>query len=220
METKTPNTVKDPMSESALAEQMTPTINRRMQTAYDNLPEGQGQGTKQVGKWIKRSVMGVGAALFAVWAYKNIREHQKLMNGCWLVNMTGGQKCKIGTLTCDANVEQDMCTNSDLAKCGPGLNATCFPPDECLRYEAEVCKATIGQTECGEGPCHEACNEDLVEVPPNFRLVCVDASFWDAADDFFDDIIHQGTSTLTMLFKAAILVFILVIIYNFSQRQQ
>ena len=194
------------------------------------------QGTLEVGKWLKRTVAVSAIIIGLAWLYTAVVEHQKLMNGCWLVNLTTSQetqtKCKLKALTCaDADVtsvqvQQYMCRpyHEDI-QCGQDSH-TCFGPNICVAFnDQEECVHTLGEG-CPSGLCHPACSQtaDLIEVPSGYRLVCVEMSFWDALEDFVDETLDGGKSliewALTMGFVALALYVGFKVASSSSRRQQ
>ena len=99
-------------------------INELKKKIDDSYAKGN-QGRVEVGKWIKRTVIFAGVTIGLVEIYKLIRDHQRALNGCWLIKTSNGQKCKVKTLTCfDENTMQ--CSNEALNQCGPQKINPCF----------------------------------------------------------------------------------------------
>ena len=101
-------------------------LNDRLKKIEANSQEG--LGTK-VGRWVKYTIAAgavVGAGVGLGYLVDAINKHKNKMNGCWMVNLKSGEKCKIPQLTCnkdcntsDANTNpcgtcesQESCKNS------------------------------------------------------------------------------------------------------------
>lgn len=168
----------------------------------------------EVGKWLKRTVVGIGVGLTLAGLYSLIKEHQNAMNGCWLIKTSDNSKCKVGMLTCD----QAARTTGTI--CDPGIpgctdpctqtkNIPCFSATTCLKCNGKTCSTQL--TQCsGDSPCSDTCSCSVVGCPPGQVLKCVDVDFWGAADDFFKGLINVPGNILSNIIS--ILIKILIII--------
>lgn len=176
-----------------------------------------GNGYATAGRWLKRSVyLGLGA-LAVAFLYDKVREHQALMNGCWLLDLTSADpnasKCKLPPLTCsDADltsteVQAFLCSAAQEGLSCGAEGTPCFGDSVCVGYdENKECNSTLGSTRCAEGVCHPACSSTnhLIEVPSSHRLVCVHMNFWDAFEDFADETLDHGVGLLQKVVIAAL----------------
>ena len=233
MDNYKPSSRPNPGTEVGFLEQIQadPKLNAKMKQVLDNLASKVSDGRLEVGKWLKRTIVVAVGTLSLAWLYNKVIEHQKLMNGCWLVNLLGPaekvDRCKISTLSCDdvdkdsQEVQQYMCSDQAINQCGGADKTPCFSPGECIKFDVDNnCIETLGAP-CAEGTCHPACSPtaNVVEVPPNYRLVCVHLNFWDSVEDFVDEVIDQGKSTLTWILQIVVLGLIAVFLFNYLQNQ-
>lgn len=150
----------------------------------DSHMEGRG-GRVRVGKWVKRGVVfGLGALTLAA-LYSFIVDHQNSINGCWLVNNSTGEKCKVKTLTCNTNSAFKECT-SKYEVCGASKDQPCFAEGVCVKQANGGCSLTIGNSGCKNASCKTYCSNNHLQVPSGYKLVCVNSTFWGAAQDFFN----------------------------------
>ena len=179
------------------------------------------QGAVKTKGWLKRTVKlaMLGAGVGGLWAL--IDGHRKAMNGCWLINVKTGEKCKISTLTCHGNA-YDECSASATHLCGSYLQAAknmqpcyavtkCMKKDpvtgECLETLREACAGKEGQS------CSKYCEH--INTPVGYKTLCVSADFWGAAKDLVSTL---GLSTTgwwwwkTLLFVAAIAIAAIVVV--------
>ena len=229
------STRPDPSSGEAFEAQVRadPKLEARMDQMLKDLKAKMGaDGKLNVGKWVKRGIIGAGIGLGLAWLYQEVVKHQQVMNGCWLLDLKAAteatSKCKIATLCCSdadttsTDVQPFMCLANDMQPCGDA-EGQCFLNEVCVAYDAsgEQCTQKVGDTSsCGiDGICKSACADDMIDVPVDTRLVCVRLNFWDATEDFFNDIIDTGLSTLTTLFKIALALVALYFVYQMATQQ-
>lgn len=151
-------------------------------------------GKFEAGKWAKRGAVLAGGALVSVFLYKQILDHKKALNGCWMVDHATGQKCKISALTCDgASVADEINVCVDPKNCGTANKSDCFVVD----------------SSCS-GSCSETCNASTTKVPTGKTLKCVNVNFWGAAQDYLDsslsDLLSGGWWWYIGLAVAAVVV--------------
>lgn len=172
--------------------------------------------TTTVGTWVKRTIVfGVGA-LTAALVFSEILKHRQEMNGCWLVDIRTGEKCKVLNMTC-VRKETDERACGDLNVCGKDGLSPCFSPDTCVRRDSVSgnCLETIGK--CSSGTCHAQCRGDSkLRLPPGKRLMCVDVNFWGAAEDFFDTVIGSAFNKKYLVI-AGVVAFAIVAILLFAR---
>jgi hypothetical protein len=82
---------------------------------------------EEVGRWKKIKDAATIAALAAggIAFYTAIKDHQNEMNGCWLVNIKSGQKCKVQPLTCDSGARNAV-SDAPCLICGNWSQSSCF----------------------------------------------------------------------------------------------
>lgn len=196
---------------TALKSEFDTQINELKKKIDDSYAKGN-QGRVEVGKWIKRTIIFTGVTIGLVEIYKLIRDHQRALNGCWLIKASNGQKCKVKTLTCfDENTMQ--CSNEALNQCGPQKINPCFSTDTCIKYEGNNCVTTLGQ--CSEGICNKLyCDNSKIETPPGYKLVCINVNFWTAAFDFFDTIFTTERFLLYIIIGIAIILLLFFIFFR------
>lgn len=168
----------------------------------------------KVGRWIKRVVFSGGILVGGLEIFNEINKHRMLMNGCWLVDIRTGEKCKIGPLTCHKISSEEikyLCGPYNV--CGQDGLSPCFDQNTCVkRAKNGTCDQTIGK--CKTGNCNALCSQDSsLKVPSGKRLKCVSVNFWGAAEDFLGE-------TLTGIFGknfwwyigAGFVVFVVILI--------
>lgn len=174
------------------------------------------EGSVETGMWKKRAIksaMLLGAA-GGIWAI--IDNHKKAMNGCWLVNIKTGEKCKITTLTCNGDTT-DMCSlNAHL--CGSHLlleenTQPCYGTDRCMKKDKTTgeCVETLANACDGHGKksCSKYCGN--ISAPVGYKTVCISSDFWGAAKDIISDI-SLPVSKLWMYILAGGILFIVILI--------
>jgi hypothetical protein len=207
-----------------------PKLESRLNQILKDLESKISNNNLNVGKWLKRTIFVVVGSLGLAWLYEKVKEHQQLLNGCWLINLLGPadkvERCKVYTLCCDdvdttsEEVAQYMCSSQALNKCGGSLQTPCFPEDECIQYDVDNNCIQKLTPRCAEGTCHKACSEtaNLVEVPPNHRLSCVQLNFWDSVEEFVDDVIDEGKQQIEWIMKIVLMGLAIIFIYNLLQK--
>lgn len=172
-------------SDSSFAKEM----NKRFDELKKKVDEARGGGREfKTGKWVKRVVFAGGVVVAAAAIYKEINKHKAIMNGCWLVDIRTGEKCKIAFLTCHDTTADElkyMCESYNV--CGDDGLSPCFSPDTCVKHGVDgECTQTIGK--CQVGTCNALCSHaSTLKIPPGKRLQCVSVNFWGAAEDFLGE---------------------------------
>ena len=172
-----------------------------------------GRGDKvSVGTWVKRGLTLGAGVITGVLIFSEILKHRAVMNGCWLVDIRTGEKCKISTLSCDVKRRCDThCGEYNV--CGIDGLSPCFAATTCVRRNAStgVCVQTIGV--CNNGMCHPLCTFDTpLRLPPGKRLHCVNVNFWGAAEDFFDSTLGTIFDRRYLMMAGAVALVILAIL--------
>jgi hypothetical protein len=191
------------------------------------------------GKWVKSGIKyaAILAILGAAGAglYEAVSHHQDAMNGCWIMDMTTGQKCKVTELTCaqgpkinipDGDSKCGLCidiTNSqtcgslDFNPCLIGGKAINPPPSffpdsgkNCDKV-AEYCKDSDNQV------CKN-CDPSLYNLIGNSKMVCVNVDWWGALEDLIGGPLDSAISgTITMILNilkwTAVGIVILLVLY-------
>jgi hypothetical protein len=199
----------------------------------DDVIEKVKSGAKNLGKWILYTGL-VGAAGFGTLEfYKSVKQHQNAMNGCWLIKMSTGEKCKIRALSCgegemDQNNGQDfqecqMCpdvtTCKDLQVFNPCLagnkaidSKNPFPGTYTEGADPSKacsnCSSCVSSKTCDKEVCSKLCNTSSFVLPTGYSLKCVSVNFWGA----FDDIVDGGLGSIDNLFKHIIKVMIWIVV--------
>ena len=164
-----------------------------------------------VGTWVKRTIYVAGGIITMTMLYEEIKKHQKKLNGCWKVELSTANKCKVGSLTCPEYAEQLNNPCSEDNSCVSDVcHFPCFDPRTCIDYDEDNhCATTIGMAKC-KGPC-KLCSKKWVQVPTGYQLVCVNMSFWQSADDFFSNIVTPKPWAKWILIGLAVLIVVIVI---------
>lgn len=224
----------EPTSEEDFKDKLekNPELQEELQKKVDELKEkikNAGEDGHKAGKWaktktaLKIAALGVGLA----GVYKLIKQHQKEINGCWLVNIATGNKCKVYSLTCDQNENErgsgDFCPTRNVSPgktCGYDKNEACFIPGvSCIEYKsAKTCKTTLQQ--CKSGKCSQYCDCSVIGCPSGYILQCCNADFWTSAGDLFEKPFDFGNDILdkilkilkTVLYIFLILIFLYVLL--------
>jgi hypothetical protein len=171
------------------------------------IKESGGSGRVEVGKWIKRTIILSLTGVTVAALFQAISAHQKAMNGCWLVNLISGEKCKVKTMTCFSDPERE-CSN-DVEKCGSRGVDACFGPDLCVQFSNGLCTGRLGQ--CGSGVCHPLCDNSKITVPLGYQLTCVNVSWWTASMDFFESVWSGAKWWLWVLCGVVVVVLLLIL---------
>lgn len=171
-----------------------------------------------VGTWVKRGLTFGAGLITAGLIYTEIMKHKMAMNGCWLVDIRTGQKCKISTMTCtgkrdDGDTSRDK-SCGEFNVCGRDGLSPCFETTTCTRRNAATgaCVETIGK--CSTGTCHSLCTFNTsLRLPPGKRLQCVSVNFWGAAEDFFDSVLGTVFDRRFLLVAGAMVLVIAAILF-------
>ena len=93
-------------------------MNERLKKIEANSKEGL---PTKVGRWVKYTIAAgavVGAGVGIGFLVDAINKHMHKMNGCWMVNLKTGDKCKIEVLTCNAdNRSPEVFSSGEAQKC-------------------------------------------------------------------------------------------------------
>lgn len=192
-------------------------VNRKFGEFKKQIDDARNEGTPfQSGKWVKRVLLGGGIFVGALAIYNEITKHKDIMNGCWMVDVRSGKKCKIRSLTCtgiSSDSAQHMCPIQNV--CGDNGVAPCFASNTCIKKRVDgTCERTIGK--CTTGTCNVLCSPaTTLNVPPGKKLQCVSVNFWGAAEDLMHanlSNIFGSSFTWWLLPIAVISVIILILI--------
>lgn len=215
-----------------------------LQKKFDKLKEDVKNGKKKTwGEWTKDKIkdaaslaaMGLGSYAF----YEMVKEHQDAMNGCWLIETSTGNKCKITQLTCDADARkagtdclpcQDCVTNKTSFNPCPGVECkdkeaakSPFPGTKC----DNCCSAKDGTTtqaclpdvpSCSDG-CDAMCSSKYPNIPQGYSMKCVNVDWWGALADGVGGLGGDIDSLLKkilqwLLIGLAIIVGIVILVYG------
>ena len=155
--------------------------------------------------------------------YKYVKEHQNKVNGCWLVDIKTGNKCKVGSLTCNsAYKNNDICTATDMKGCNieeatcknkKPNSGVCFKQGElCMEFSNKKCTKCL--TECNTGEGCKNCSCDIVPCPPGKQLHCINMNWIEALSDYVDKPIDAASKILINVIKMILLgLGIIIILY-------
>lgn len=215
-----------------------------LQKKLDKIKEDAKNGNKKTwGQWTKDKLtdaaklaaIGLGSLAF----YEMVKEHQDAMNGCWLIETSTGNKCKIPQLTCNADARKAgtsclPCTDDCATTFNPCPGVKCtetdgttkspFPGSTCNN----CCKATDGTTKltclpdepsCTDG-CDPMCSSSSYRnIPQGYGLKCVNVDWWTALADGVGGLGGDIDSLLKkilqwLLIGLAIIVGIIILVYG------
>lgn len=212
-----------------------------LQEKFDKLKEDAKNGKKKTwGQWTKDKLtdltklaaMGLGSYAF----YEMVKEHQDSMNGCWLIETSTGNKCKIPQLTCNADARKagtpcvpctDCANNFNPCagvKCKTADDDSPFPGSGC----SNCCNAADGTTpeDClSDAPsctddCDPMCSSSKYRnIPQGYGMKCVNVDWWGALADGIGDLGGDTDSLLKkilqwLLIGLAIIVGIIILVYG------
>ena len=163
------------------------------------------------GEWTKTKIAlkVLLAAIATGTLYELIKSHQNAMNGCWLVNISDGSKCKVLRLTCnkDEKTSSDPCqSNYKCKNICTKKDGTCFGEDACIKCSdvdatgVQTCAETL--KECDEGSSCDKCSCDSIGCPDGYFLQCVDIDFLGATEDFIQQPIKWTSNIVTKIIYA------------------
>lgn len=180
----------------------------------DALKRKVGRGDKvSVGTWVKRGLTLGAGIITGFLIFSEILKHRTAMNGCWLVDIRTGEKCKISTMTCNDKKKDDIhCGEYNV--CGADGLSPCFAATTCVKRNTPTgpCVQTIGN--CTGGTCHPLCTfGTTLRLPPGKRLHCVNVNFWGAAEDFFDSTLGTIFDRRYLMMAGVIVLVILAILF-------
>lgn len=189
-----------------------PKIKNQLKTLKEKIYR---DGSVSVGKW-KKGIITMGALSVAgggLWSI--INKHKKEMNGCWLVNLKTGEKCKIIPLTCDDD-RTDVCLAKDTLRCGSHLlpeenTEPCFNNNKCIKQINGRCvKTIINACDDNNGNvCSKFCGN--INAPMGYKTICVSNDFWGATKDIVSDL----STPISLLSSWWIYIFIIIIFFIF-----
>jgi hypothetical protein len=215
-----------------------------LQKKFDKIKEDAKNDKKKTwGQWTKdkltdaAKLAAIGLGSFAF--YEMVKEHQDSMNGCWLIETSTGNKCKIPQLTCNADARKagTSCAacNEDCAstfnpcpgvkcKATDGTTNNPFPGSNCKN----CCKATDGtkdtclpdQPLCTDDGCDPMCSSSSYRnIPQGYGLKCVNVDWWTALADGVGGLGGDVDSLLKkilqwLLIGLAIIVGIIILVYG------
>lgn len=118
-----------------------------------------------VGKWVKRTAIVTLGTIALAEMFILIKNHNASVNGCWLVNKTSGQKCKV------------LCSHEHME----GTGGVEFCSTDCTNSDS-LCLLD-NPKKCGM-KCKPYCNRANVKASMrHLTMVCVQVNFWEAARD-------------------------------------
>ena len=178
---------------------------------------------------VKLGIIASGVFLLT----KFIKEHQKAMNGCWMINLKTGDKCKVTNLCCgDTNKSGKMCEQTPTS-CTQYNNrgekqenkTSCFTDAACVTVnESGNCAETISSKgdKCkGKKTCSIYCDSSKIEVPEGFQISCVNVDFYGAMADVVatpfnvaGDLIKKVINIAKYIFFGVVILIGLIIIYK------
>ncbi len=148
-----------------------------------------------VGTWLKRAASIYGA----ISVYEAVKQHQKEINGCWLINTVSGNqedKCKVSRLTCPgANKTSQNFRNC--GECHTDCKGAYFDP--CLKDNSIQTKQPSSNDICSNCTCTSDCTDTSINcmncvvtkfnIPAGYTLYCKNV-------DFFGSLVDLTNSTL------------------------
>ena len=196
---------------------------------------------QSAGKWVKSGIK-YGAILALLTAggiglYEAVKHHQDAMNGCWIINMTTGDKCKITQLTCDQSAKNNipdgvntcaLCVDiTNLQTCGPLFFDPCpiggkaiNPSPAFFPDSGKNCDKTVSDYTCKDSDTDmcKNCDSTIYNLIGNTKMICVNVDWWGALEDIIgkpaDEAITGITNTIFNILKwVAIGILILLVLY-------
>ena len=170
--------------------------------------DAKGKKGIEVGKWVKRTLIGIFVIAGLEELFHLIKEHQDAMNGCWLIDRTSGNKCKVSIMTCSSGERNNgnKCSGTDTSGCGIHNDTACFNTDTCVKYKPlakgqknQDCATKLSQ--CTSGHCSKYCDCSKIPCPKGKYLRCVNVGFWEAAGDFLKDPLGLTSGLENMVIK-------------------
>jgi len=195
---------------------------------------------ESAGKWVKSGIKyGFILALLAAGGaglYEAVSHHQDAMNGCWIMDMTTGQKCKVTELTCaqgpkinipDGDSKCGLCvdiTNPqscgslDFNPCLIGGKATKPPTEEPFPDSGKNCDTVAEYCKDSDTQVCKNCDPSLYNLIGNSKMVCVNVTWWGALEDLIGGPLDTAISaTITMILNilkwTAVGIVILLVLY-------
>ena len=236
---KTPEEVEKSMREEMdrLGDKNVKKIEKAMEEMKKQIKEGKAS-EKNWGKWLKTGLTLVAEGFGLYELYQQVKKHQDAANGCWLVH-NNGYKCKIRPLTCNSdslNTDNgnfsicDYC--KDQGKCTQDADPATFNP--CVtgsgpkkdqekatmpgKYDSTatdpnkactVCSACAIQ--CSSGTCDSNCNCEKFNCPTNYKMTCVNMSFWGALSDLINETFDFADDLMMKILKILGLVLLVIV---------
>jgi hypothetical protein len=211
-------------------------FNAKYKTLEEKWNETKTKGDNGGGNWnkIKNFAKFAGIAFGSLELYNLVEDHKNAMNGCWLVNISTGDKCKILPLTCDSKAREsgDLCNNCSVCPSGltfnpcngikcPDKTTSDFPGQGCSNCCDIKTKSPKGScipptSSCdGNDGCDPLCGPSYPSLPSGFSMTCVNASWWQAFADVVGDIPDDISSTLSNILKWVLKIGIIILICIF-----
>ena len=201
----------------------------------------QKDANESAGKWVKSGIKyGAMLALLSagvVGLYEAVKHHQDAMNGCWIMNMTTGDKCKVTELTCNQGAKNnipngantcglcvDIGTGTD---CGPlsfdpcPIGGTPINPSPAFFPDSgKNCSKTISDYTCkdSDNQVCKNCDSTIYNLIGNSKMICVNVDWWGALEDLIGGPLDTAiSSTITMILNilkwTAVGIVILLVLY-------
>ena len=194
---------------------------------------------ENAGKWVKSGIKYVAilAILGAAGAglYEAVSHHQDAMNGCWIMDMTTGQKCKVTELTCAQGPKNNIpdgesacglcgditltntCGSLDFNPCLIGGKAT-NPPPAPFPDSGKNCDKPVDSCKDSDTQVCKNCNPSLYNLIGNSKMVCVNVDWFGALEDLIGGPLDTAVSaTITMILNilkwTAVGIVILLVLY-------
>jgi hypothetical protein len=173
-------------------------------------------------KLVKVAAVGLGSAAL----YTFIKKHQNDMNGCWLIKISSGERCKIMELTCKSSKASDNQACANFNTCNGIPCADDVPADPKDKSDCDCCDPTDIATRIDcipERPpkckdCSSLCSKEYRYIKQGYSLKCVDVDFWGAFNDAFGQLEGQAAGIMKKILKylvmgCAILLGVVILVY-------
>ena len=172
-------------------------------TSMEKIAKKAKDGVVKAGKWVTSTIklfliIGTIEQIRGV-----IQEHQKAMNGCWLLNTKTGGKRKINALTCNdgaKNSQEEGLNDAWTAKDNVELKKVEQYIENCkVNNDADGCKHQLDKL-CDDKNgdwCSKYCTIESIECSSEYTVTCVASTFFGALEDLTGQIIDDGSSILS-----------------------
>ena len=158
----------------------------------------------KLGRWTKTLAIVTVATITSAELYTLIKRHQEAMNGCWLLNIKSGDKCKVTTMS--------KCSTAPVVRC----SSTEFIRNYCVKPRGRGCAARLNDCVNDDKPCSKYC--ELVKPPAGFRLKCVHVGFWGAFEDAVHTTLQSGMNWTRWIVIAAVSLGAFLLIWTIIQK--